>query len=250
MAPQKACDACVHSSCPSGSFGQYGCKRDASTKCCPSGQTDTSTTLPNCLLVGDSVAHGTFGLVKTKLADVCTLSNIESVTSGAEDACFWSTNTSAATGRPVNWAVIHYNEGLHSLWPRVNGSEERQQWAAELSNFTDTLMRTGARLIYATMTPYMPEKYLNPSRPGPWDPRNDVEDKNALAVATVKSRGVTRIDDLYSLVTSKCGKTYRNCSLCDDESKYHPGGQCGFHYSPAGWEVLANQTAAAIRSAL
>ena len=37
----------------------------------------------------------------------------------------------------------------------------------------------GGRLIYATMTPFMPEKYLNPSYA-----QHDVEDKNALAVKT------------------------------------------------------------------
>ena len=248
---QTLCDACTHKQCPAGSYGDYGCRKANSTKCCPGGHPDISKTLPNCLLIGDSVAHGTFGLVREKLKDVCVVSNIESVTSGAEDACFWSTQTSAATGLPVKWAVIHYNEGLHSLWPRVNTSAERAQWAADLGTFTEHLKAVpGAQLIYATMTPFMPEKFLNPDRPGPFNPQNDVEDKNALAVATVKAHGVTLIDDLYSAVTAVCGKVYRNCSLCDDESRYHPGGQCGYHYSSEGWELLATQTAKHIRDAL
>lgn len=38
------------------------------------------------------------------------------------------------------------------------------------------------------MTPFMPEKYLNPDRPaeGVMNPTNDVEMKNALAVKTAK----------------------------------------------------------------
>ena len=93
---------------------------------------------------------------------------------------------------------------------------------------------------------------LNPSRPNDpvLDPQNDVEAKNALAVKTVKAHGVTVIDDLYTAVTDVCGKVYRNCSLCDDESQYHPQGECGFHYSPAGWELLANQTASYIAAAM
>ena len=35
------------------------------------------------------------------------------------------------------------------------------QWAAQLGAFTDMLAATGATLIYATMTPFMPEKYAN-----------------------------------------------------------------------------------------
>ena len=69
------------------------------------------------------------------------------------------------------------------------------------------------------MTPFMPEKFVQDGRPE--SARSDVEMKNALAVKTVKSAGVTRINDLYSVVTQKCGNKYRNCSICDDESQYH-----------------------------
>lgn len=247
---QSTCDKCFHTQCKPGTFGNAGCKKGG--KCCRGGNPGVSSTLPNCLLVGDSVAHGTYGLVKEMLKDKCAVSNIEGVEASGEDACFWSMTTDAATGLPVKWAVIHFNEGLHSLWPRVNTSDELKAYAANLGRFTDTLKSTGAKLIYATMTPYMPEKYLNPSRPNDpvLDPRNDVETKNALAVKTVKAHGVTAIDDLYTAVTDVCGKVYRNCSLCDDESSGHPQGACGFHYSPAGWQLLANQTASFIAAAL
>ena len=254
---QSDCDACFHTKCTPGSYGKAGCRKLVAGKptgtCCLGGQPGfPSKTLPNCLLIGDSVAHGTFGLVKEKLKDTCALANIEGVTSGQEDGCAWSTLTGGNDGLPIKWDLIHYNEGLHSLWPRYNTSEGLQEYATNLGKFTDDLKATGAkRLIYATMTPFMPEKYLNPSRPNtPDDPQNDVEYKNALAVKTARAHGVNTIDDLYSAVTAVCGKVYRNCSLCDDESTYHPGGQCGYHYSPAGWELLASQTAKAISDAL
>lgn len=169
-----------------------------------------------------------------------------------ESPCFWSQSTSAADGLPVKWDVIHYNEGLHSLWPRVNTSVERQQWAWDLGNWTRKLQQTGAKMIYATMTPFMPEKYLNPNITslGRFNPIDDVELKNSIALETVKAQGVTTIDDLYSAITAICGKMYRNCSLCDDESQYHPQGQCGYHYSPSGWQVLAQQTMRYIDAAL
>lgn len=121
------------------------------------------------------------------------------------------------------------------------------------------------------MTPFMPEKwvfscdvlsqfrlpfrsplsgpfhrYLNP--PGP--PQSDVETKNALAVKTVQAHGVTRINDLYSVVTAHCGAVYKDCDICDDESAYHPEGKCGYHYVAAGWELLAESAATSIRDAL
>eukprot|EP01052_Picozoa_sp_SAG31_P031478 SAG31_NODE_3339_length_4386_cov_39.128528_7_plen_155_part_00 len=78
--------------------------------------------------------------------------------------------------------------------------------------------------VYATMTPFQPQKYLNPCRPNSpvLDPCNDVEAKNALAVKTVKSVSPDiAINDLYSVVTNRCGKVYRDCSICDNETKYH-----------------------------
>lgn len=107
------------------------------------------------------------------------------------------------------------------------------------------------------MTPFMPEKFAQDGRPE--SARSDVEMKNALAVKTVKAAGVARINDLYSVITQKCGAKYRNCSICDDESKYHgmnstlpcdPPVQCGYHYVTEGWRMLANATQIAIRAAL
>jgi hypothetical protein len=82
------------------------------------------------------------------------------------------------------------------------------------------------------------------------NPTNDVEMKNALAVKTVRAHGVLAIDDLYTAITAICGAVYRNCSLCDDESQFHPQGQCGYHYSGPGWKVLADQTLSYFNAAL
>lgn len=245
------CAACVTKSCDPAPHAAYGCSTNSSG-CCAGGM-HVSKTLPNCLLIGDSVAHGTFGeypwnftgSVQDLLKDVCPVSNIEGLDSGGEQKCFWSQGTDAATGLLVPWKVIHFNEGLHSLWPRVNTSSELQQYAATLGHFTESLKRTGAALVYGTMTPFMPEKYEFPPKA-----QDDVEKKNAVAVKTVRAHGVTLVDDLYKAVTNVCGTVYKDCPLCDDESKFHPEGKCGAHYSPAGWRLLSNQTAAYILKAM
>jgi hypothetical protein len=184
--------------------------------------------------------------VASKLKDICQVQLYVGLNAASETGCFNVSGAASALGVPIKWDVIHYNEGLHSLWPRVNTSAELAQWGRELGAFTDLLKQvTGAKLIYATMTPFMPEKYLNP--PGA---QNDVETKNALAVKTTKEHGVNAINDLYSIITAHCGKTYKDCDICDDESKYHPEGKCGYHYVTNGWDLLANATAAAIRMQL
>ena len=57
------------------------------------------------------------------------------------------------------------------------------------------------------MTPFMPEKYQNPT-----GHQNDVEMKNALAVKTVKTHGVTWIDDLYTAVTDVRTSGQQHCN--------------------------------------
>lgn len=79
---------------------------------------------------------------------------------GSEIGCFNISGGGSAMGAPIAWDVIHVNEGLHSLYPRVNTSAELAEWAAQLGGLAD-LLKAGSgspTLIYATMTPFMPEK--------------------------------------------------------------------------------------------
>lgn len=236
--------------CNPASFADDDCCKEGSrggSGCCARGvPKPPSTTLKNCLLIGDSVTNGLSSVASARLASVCQTQLWVNLNAQAESACFNVSGAATALGLPIKWDVIHFNEGLHSLWPRVNTSIELEQWASQLGEFTDLLKTTGATLIYATMTPFMPEKYLNP----PGAPRSDVETKNAVAVKTVKAHGVARINDLYLAVTSRCGDVYRDCTICDDESKYHPQGDCGYHYNAAGWDMLGTAVADAIQAAL
>jgi len=228
------------------SLAQYGCSVDGHG-CCATAPLNASTTKKNCLLIGDSVTNGQSGLVASKLKDVCQVQKIIGNDAGGESGC-WPISSASPMGDAIDWDIIHFNEGLHSLYPRVNNSKDLAIWADQLANFTTQMQAAHpkATFIYATMTPMMVEKW--DTRPEKF--RNDVEDKNAVAVKTVQANGVTRIHDLYHVVTDVCGAVYKNCTLCDDESKYRPGIECGFHYSAQGWEVIATSTAATIRAAL
>lgn len=258
------CSACVASMCKGDStLGDYGCNTSHPqtwvpyvSNCCGRGvPLPASTTLPNCLLIGDSVTNGLSSVAIDLLKDVCQTQIYELIDAATEAAC-WGTHRVATDGSTINWDVIVFNEGLHSLWPRVNTSDELAQWAATLSNWTGVLaLPQGGitpTLVYATMTPMMAQKWCNP----PGLPQHDVENKNAVAVQTVQAAGVTLIEDRYAVITAHCGSVYNNCSWCDNEAQYQcpayvaAGGFCGFHYVTPGWEALGNSTATFIRAAL
>ena len=214
----------------------------ASGGCCRTAPLAASKTLKNCLLIGDSVTNGMSGVVTSLLKESCQTQKYIGNDAIGESGC-WDVSSAAPMGDHIDWDVIHFNEGLHSLWPRVNSSAALKVWAAQLRNFTRLIKSTHpkATLIYATMTPFMPEKFAQDGRPPA--ARSDVEAKNKLAVETVKREGVTRINDLYSVITAKCGDVYANCSICDDESRYHslnstlpcwPPVQCGASCSNLG----------------
>jgi len=239
---------------------------NSSNVCCGRGvPLRASTALPNCLIIGDSTAAGQASLVAAALANECQTQLYESIDAAYEAEC-WSTHrASAPDGTEIAWDVIHFNEGLHSLWPRTNVSStggdtpSSTEWAGQLANWTKVLALPVAgvapTLIYATMSPMMAAHWCNP----PGDPQNTVELLNELAVKTVRETGVTHIHDAYASIKAACapaGGNYANCSLCDNEAQYAcpeyraAGGICGFHFSPPGWELMANGTVAAIRAAL
>lgn len=254
FAPADQCAACVRASCDYQSLEDMGCAIGGG--CCHRGvPLPPSTSLPNCLLVGDSVTHGQQGLVASKLRSICQTQTIIGNDAAGEAFC-WPVQSRSAMGKYIAYDVVHFNEGLHSLWPRVNDSSQLQVWADQLAHFTQLIKSTqpNATLVYATMTPWMPEKFAQDGRPD--SARSDLEQKNEVAVATVRANGVERIHDLYSVVTDQCGQSYKNCSVCSEEAQYHgpplncPDVQCGYHYNSAGWQLLAQSTADAITAAL
>lgn len=202
--------------------------------------------------------HGASSLVIEMLAGECQTQIFIGNDAAIEAACWGAASAEAATGAPVGFDVFHYNEGLHNLWPRVNTTDASgATWAAVLANWTDVLALPGPggakppSLIYSPMTPMMAQRVCNP----PGVPQHNVEALNALALQTVRAKGVP-VNDLYSVITGFCGAEYKKCSICDNETKdFCPaygaaGGVCGFHYVTEGWELLANSTVAAIRAAL
>lgn len=182
--------------------------------------------LPNVLLVGDSITRAYYPAVSSELKGVANV---------------YLFATSASSGDPrlprqlddyfnmiaVNFAVIHFNNGMHG-W----GYSE-QQYAGGLTGMVEAL-RAGApqaKLIWADTTPVRKEVLDS----GASNAR--IDERNRLAAEFMSREKMTRekipIDDQHGLML-------KHSDLHSDD----------VHYSDQGSALQARQAAAAIRSAL
>jgi acyl-CoA thioesterase-1 len=138
-----------------------------------------------------------------------------------------------------NWDVIHFNFGLHDL-KRVkadtgqNSNDPKDPQQADLATYekqlreiTKKLHATGAKLIFATTTPY----------PGGVKPHRDPEDAaryNEVAQKIVAEYDGT-INDLYSFALPRLKKIQRPVNV---------------HFSPEGSQQLASEVVKHLRAVL
>lgn len=137
--------------------------------------------LPRILLIGDSICNGYQSFVKQELNGVAYTS-------------FWATSK-CVTDRSYlkeltyilgeyDYAVIHFNNGLHSL------DTDRATWEASLREVVEVLQEKGkgAKLVWATSTPLK-------------DPALTAKAKelNAIAAKVMTEAGIAT-DDLFGLM--------------------------------------------------
>lgn len=207
-----------------------------SSCCMPGPQYPPSATLANCLIIGDSVSIGYNGVAAQNVSDVCKLQHgpwdVSDGGAGATSvgvACL--DNFLRTQGQQdVRWDVILFNFGLHDL---DNSTSAEATYRSQLTNITSRLVETGAKLLYATTTPFMP-KSLNGS--------TVVDDLNAIAREVIAAHDVTVVD-LHKTVTDHCGVLYEDCDWC----RVHP---CSYHYNPEGETAQGLVVADAFRKAL
>lgn len=200
--------------------------------------------LPKVLIIGDSISGGYFPTVVERLrgkaevlraADTVTAeekAGSEGTTKGVRYVDKWIGTT--------KWAVVHFNFGLHDI-KHVNpatGENSRnpldpvqadlKQYQKNLAEIVGKLRTTGAKLIFATTTPY-PATATKPMRsPGM------SEKYNAVALEIMKANGVA-IDDLYSLVLPRMAELQRPDNV---------------HFTDAGYRVLGDVVAEQIMESL
>ena len=225
---------------------KFGCKLgqkglswppSPTTACCmPGPQLKPSETLPNCLIIGDSVSIGYTPTAVEDLKEICQLQHgpwdVSDGGAGATSvgvACLDNFLVTQAQ-ESVKWDVILFNFGLHNL---DNSTAAEALYKTQLVNITERLVLTGASLIYALTTPFMPDRTQG---------NMVVEQLNEIAKQVVAPHDIPLLD-LYSVVTNHCGKVYENCDWC----RRTP---CSYHYNPAGMSAQGHVVASKINETL
>jgi len=172
--------------------------------------------LPRVLLIGDSITDGYQAAVHDKLNSLAYTAYWASSKS-LDDPTYLKALDFVLGEYP--YAVIHFNNGVHSLY------SDRTAWVAGLRAAL-TLLRDkgqGAKVVWATCTPLK-------------DPALTAKAKelNALAAPVVAEFGLPT-DDLFALMDPQ------------DRDKLWSD---TFHYRPAGVEMEAEQVANTIRPLL
>jgi len=194
--------------------------------------------LPKVLIIGDSIAGGYFPFVQEMLEGKAMITlprneqgetvSCEGTTKGVRDIEKWIGDT--------DWDVIHFNFGLHDIKhidPETGKNSKNlshpqqanpEQYQINLIAIVEKLKTTGAKLIFATTTPY-PDKLGNQMR-SPGMPAV----YNKVALKIMREHGI-EVNDLYSFMLPGMGELQRPNNV---------------HFNDAGSKALAGQVADAI----
>ncbi len=182
---------------------------------------------PKVVLVGDSVCLGYAALVVDRLTGQAVV--LPPPANGGD-----SRNV---LEHLVAWVVqeqpelVHFNCGLHDLKRSRDGRQYQVPLDAYTANLTEIVRRlraeTTATLLFATTTPILDDRHAR--RGADFDRfEDDVQRYNAAAIAVMRAAGMT-VDDLHGIVT-QAGSA--ELLMAD-----------GTHYTPAGYERLAEAVA-------
>ena len=163
--------------------------------------------LPKVLLLGDSISIGYTPFVQQMLAGKAVV--VRPVKdNGSPENCAGTTNGIQHIDRWIGdtkWDVIHFNFGLHDLKhvdPKTGKNSknledprqaEPKQYKKNLKAIIKKLKATGAKLIFATTTPY-PDRVGGPLRK-----YGDAEKYNKVALKIVKKNKIP-VNNLHGFV--------------------------------------------------
>jgi len=180
--------------------------------------------LPRVLLIGDSIMNGyspfVIGQLKGKV-NVVRLVAFGMI--GGNDA---SAAAFCAKLKDGDYALIHYNDGLHSLPPRITD----EQFGVGLTAMLKHLKSVSPRVIWATTTPAPDRK----NTLGPESQNATVITRNEMSKRIAADLGVP-VNDLYGLVIGQREKLQ---------------GFANLHFTPEGSKLMGEQIAARILEAL
>ena len=182
--------------------------------------------LPKVLIIGDSISMGytppLAKLLAGKARVIHNKGNAAHTAHGLANLDAWLGDT--------EWAVIHFNHGLHDL-KHIGDPLKLQiplaEYEKNMEAIVQRLKKTNAKLIFATTTPF--PKGVKPKR----IPEDAVR-YNDVALAIMKKHGVA-VNDLYAFVLPQMETLQRKVNV---------------HFTPAGSKALAEEVEKHILKAL
>lgn len=177
--------------------------------------------LPNVLIIGDSISIGYTKplkeMLKGKVNVFHNAGNAQHSRNGLTKLHRWLGKT--------KWDVIHFNHGLHDLkYVDKNGKNSKTkenahtqiplgEYRKNMEAIVIQLKKTGAKLIFATTTPY-------PEGVGPLRIPEDAEKYNSVALEIMKEHGVI-VNDVYTFVLPQLKRLQKpkNVHFTEDGSK-------------------------------
>ncbi len=186
--------------------------------------------LPKVLIIGDSIAGGYFPFVEEKLKGKVLLKFATQIDDRGEITTFRGTTTGAKNVDKwigeIEWDVIHFNFGLHDMKHIKPGTNKNstnlndpqqanpEQYGKNLRVIIEKLKASGAKLVFATTTPYpnkLGKQMRSPGMPAIY---------NEVAIEIMRENKIV-INDLYSYVLPRIEKLQRpkNVHFMENGSK-------------------------------
>lgn len=196
----------------------------------------------NILIIGDSISIGYTPFVQELLkytANVVRPVHVD----GSQENCQGTNNGVANIDRWIGtskWNIIHFNFGLHDIKhinpatgegsnnPEDPVQADLKQYKKNLEIIVEKLKATGARLIFATTTPY-PGKTINPLR----DPGMP-EKYNRVAIKIMNKNNIV-INDLYAFMQPRLTELQLPENV---------------HFTPEGYLALAQKVVDRLKEAI
>jgi dienelactone hydrolase len=205
---------------------------------------DPDPTLPNVLLLGDSISIGYTLEVRQLLSGKANVYRPMNADGSKPENCQGTSNSLKHIDRWLDgreWDLIHFNWGLHDLKrvKEAGGSANStdlndpyqatvEQYGENLEILVAKLKATGARLIFATTTPVVPESA------GPLREPEGPARYNAAARSVIRG-DTAEVNDLYAFSLPRLAEIQIPQNV---------------HFTPEGSKLLAQQVAAKISGSL
>ena len=186
----------------------------------------SAQTRPKVLVIGDSISIGYTPIVQVALASMAEVVRIEG--NGADSANVRAKLDDWLSG--TDYDLVSLNCGLHDLKYTDRHQVESAAYQQNLEAIFNTMAGRGVRVLWVTTTPIHDERHAG-RKAGFSRVNKDVELYNEMALGIVRRRKI-QVCDLYRVVQSRGMETL----LLKD----------GTHYTPAGYQILADEVAGAI----